>query len=562
MLATSAFQLVVPRLLGDAIDVTTAVKAGRHNYLYIMAGVIVGVAALRGIAAFGNRYFGEVFSQKLSYDIRNTLYDKLQRLSFSFYDQRQTGELMSRATVDVEAVRMFFSNGLTSIVQMVIMIVGVSVILLMLNWQLALMALAFVPIIAWLANVLASRLQPIWLRVQELIAALGATLQESLMGVKIVKAFNRQKEENRKFTKEATNLYDQQIYAARVMAISMPLMAFLLSIPTALILWYGGRQVIGNVLTVGGVTQFILYLGILTMPVRRLGFVAMMLSRTISAGRRIVEIFDTESAVSEKPGAIELDGVKGSVAFENVTFSYDSSANTLEDVSFSVEPGQTVALLGGSGSGKSTIASLLSRFYDVKSGRITVDGVDIRDMTLASLRKNVVAAQQDIFLFTDTIRNNIAYGVVDADIEQIEAVAKAAHLHDFVASLPDGYETWVGERGFTLSGGERQRLAIARTLLLNPSVLILDDSTSSVDAETEHLIRQALDKLIKGRTTFIITHRLPIIKNADLILVLQDGKVVERGKHNELMAKKGIYYKTYQAQLLAEQGSEEKEKEE
>lgn len=560
MLAMTGFQLVVPKLLGRALD--TTVSGGEHSYLYIMAGAIIGAAALRGAAGFGNRFFGEVFSQKMSYDIRNTLYDKLQRLSFSFYDQRQTGELMSRATVDVEAVRMFFSNGLTSIVQMVIMIVGVTVLLLMLNWKLALITLAFVPPIVLLANYLARRLQPVWLRVQELIAALGAVLQESLMGVRIVKAFNRQKEESRKFTKEADTLYDTQIGVARLMAFNMPFMAFLVSVPVAIILWYGGRQVIGGTMTIGGVTEFILYLGMLTMPIRRLGFVATMLSRTSSAGRRIVEIFDTESAVREKTGAIELDGVKGAVVFENVTFSYDSTANTLDDVSFSVEPGQTVALLGGSGSGKSTIASLLARFYDVKGGRITVDGVDIRDVTLTSLRRNVVAAQQDIFLFSDTIKNNIAYGAINANIEQIEAVAKAAHLHDFVANLPDGYDTWVGERGFTLSGGERQRLAIARTLLLNPRILILDDSTSSVDAETEHLIRQALDKLIKGRTTFIITHRLPIIRNADLILVLQDGKVVERGKHNELMTKQGLYYTTYQAQLLAEQGTEEKEKEE
>ena len=560
MLAMTGFQLVVPRLLGSALD--TAVTGGEPNYLYIMAGAIVGAAALRGAAGFGNRYFGEVFSQKMSYDIRNTLYNKLQRLSFSFYDQRQTGELMSRATVDVEAVRMFFSNGLTSMLQMVIMIVGVSVLLLMRNWQLALIVLAFIPPIALLANYLARRLQPVWLKVQELIAALGATLQESLMGVRIVKAFNRQEEENRKFTAEATNLYDRQVFVARIMAFNMPAMAFLVAVPTVLILWYGGNQVIGGNMTLGGVTEFILYMGMLAMPIRRLGFVATMLSRTSSAGRRIIEIFDTESAVREKPGAIELDGIKGSVTFEDVTFSYDSAANTLDNVSFSVEPGQTVALLGGSGSGKSTIASLLSRFYDVKGGRITVDGFDIRDVTLTSLRRNVVAAQQDIFLFSDTIRNNIAYGAIDADMDQIEAVSKAARLHDFVAGLPDGYDTWVGERGFTLSGGERQRLAIARTLLLNPRILVLDDSTSSVDAETEHLIRQALDKLIKGRTTFIITHRLPIIRNADLILVLENGKVVERGKHDELMALQGRYHNTYQAQLLAEQGTQEKETEE
>jgi ATP-binding cassette subfamily B protein len=382
------------------------------------------------------------------------------------------------------------------------------------------------------------------------------------MGIRIVKAFNRQQEENRKFITRAKALYDFQIKVAHIRALNMAIMTFLVVAPVGLILWYGGRQVVDGNLSIGDVSAFVMYLGMLNMPIRRIGFIATMLSRTMSAGQRIVEIFDTESAVQEKPGAIQLEDVKGAVTFEDVTFSYDSAANTLEDISFTVEPGQTVALLGGSGSGKSTISSLLSRFYDVKNGRILIDGIDTRDVTLSSLRKNVVAAQQDIFLFSDTIHNNIAYGDVDATTEQIETVAKAARLHDFVASLPDGYETWVGERGFTLSGGERQRLAIARTLLLNPKVLILDDSTSSVDAQTEHLIRQALDKLIQGRTTFIITHRLPIIKNADLILMLKDGKIIERGKHVDLMAMKGLYYSTYQAQLMAEKGLEEKQKEE
>ncbi len=560
MIAMTAFQLVVPRLLGDAID--TAVSAGERTTLVIYAIAIVVVAALRGAAGFGNRYFGEVFSQKMSYDIRNAIYDKLQRLSFSYYDKRQTGEIMSRGTVDVEAVRMFFANGMTTMLQMIFMIVGVSVIMITMNWQLALMTLAFMPFIAWRANVISTILQPIWLKIQEIIAAMGATLQESLMGVRIVKAFNRQKEESRKFSDRANTLYDYQINVARVRAINIPIMNVLIGIPVAIILWYGGRQIINGNLTLGDVSAFIIYLGMLSMPVRRVGFIATMLSRTVSAGQRIVEIFDTESAVQEKPGAIQLEDVKGAVTFENVTFSYDSTGNTLEDINFSVEPGQTVALLGGSGSGKSTISSLLSRFYDVKSGRILIDGIDIRDVTLSSLRYNVVAAQQDIFLFSDTIKNNIAYGDIDATNEQIETVAKAARLHDFVASLPDGYDTWVGERGFTLSGGERQRLAIARTLLLNPKVLILDDSTSSVDAQTEHLIRQALDKLIQGRTTFIITHRLPIIKNADLILMLKDGKIIERGKHSELMALKGVYYTTYQAQLVAEKGLEDNQTEE
>ncbi len=533
--------------MGDAID--TALGSGERSFLILAAAVVVGAGVLRGIAEYGNRYLSEAVSQKTAYDIRNAIFDRLQRLSFAYHDQAQTGQLMSRATVDVEAIRMFFGMGLLGITQLVIMLVAVSIILLLLDWKLALLTLAFMPAIGWRAITVSSRLRPIWLKIQELLAALGTILEESLTGVRVVKAFSRQKEESQKFSTQATVLYGEQISVARVQAFNMPLMAFLMAPPTAFITWYGGRQVIAGSLTIGNLTQFILYLGMMVMPVRRLGFMVNMLSRTVSAGQRILEILDTESAVKEKPNAIELGRVKGKVSFKDVSFSYNSMAPALNKVSFSVQPGELVALLGGSGSGKSTIASLISRFYDVSSGRITIDGIDIRDVTIASLRKNVGIAQQDIFLFSTTIRDNITYGAVNADMEQIVTVAKAAYLHDFIQSLPDGYDTWVGERGITLSGGEKQRLAIARTLLINPSILILDDSTSSVDAETETLIRQALDKLIEGRTTFIITHRLPIIKNADLILMLKDGQIVEQGKHSELITRNGLYQQIYQSQL-------------
>jgi ATP-binding cassette subfamily B protein len=334
-------------------------------------------------------------------------------------------------------------------------------------------------------------------------------------------------------------------------------MVFLVTIPVALILWYGGRQVIAGTLTVPGLTLFIFYVIIMGMPVRRLGFITNIFSRTVSGGQRILEILDTESVVKEKPGAIELDDVKAAVRFENVSFSYESAAPILKNISFSVQPGQLVALVGALGSGKSTIAHLIPRFYDVSSGSIAIDGIEIRDVTLDSLRRNVGIVQQDTFLFSATIRDNIAYGAANADMEHVVAAAKAAQLHDFIQSLPDAYETWVGERGVTLSGGQRQRLAIARTLLINPSILIMDDSTSSVDAGTEHLIRRALDELIKGRTTFIITHRLPIIRNADLILVLEDGQVVERGRHSELMARTGLYQQIYESQLSVTEGSGE-----
>lgn len=557
----TAFSMIIPRMLGDGIDTALRVKdsgflwwpMARETAIWLVAGTIIIASALRGVSEFGQRYIAEAVSQKVSYDVRNAIYDRLQRLSFAYYDQAQTGQLMSRATVDVEAIRMFFGMGLLGIVQTVVMVIAISCILLLMDWKLALMTMAFLPFIGWLAYRFSSRIRPIWMKIQQLMAVLGTVLQESLIGVRIVKSFNREKEESRKFSSQAGELYDEQISVARQMAINMPFIIFIMTLPTILVLWYGGREVVAGTMTIGHLTQFILYVNMMVMPVRQAGMIVNLASRTVSAGQRILEILDTESAVKEKPDAIELDTVKGEVAFENVSFSYDSVSPTLKDVSFEAKPGQLVALLGGSGSGKSTIANLISRFYDVTGGKISVDGIDIRDVTLTSLRRNVGISQQDIFLFSGTIKDNIAYGAVDASIEQIEAVAKAAHLHDFIMTLPDGYDTWVGERGLTLSGGEKQRLAIARTLLINPSVLILDDSMSNVDAETEHLIRQALDRLIKGRTTFIITHRLPIIKNADLILMLEKGEIAEMGKHNELMAKEGLYYQIYQSQLMSQE---------
>ena len=553
--------MIIPRMLGDGIDTALRVTDSgflwwsmeRETAMWLVAGTIIVASALRGLAGYVQSYLQEVVSQKVSYDVRNAIYDRLQRLSFAYYDKAQTGQLMSRATVDVEAVRMFFGMGLIGLIQMVVMVTAISIVLLLMDWKLALFTMAFLPPIGFLAYRFSSRIRPMWMRTQELMAELGVVLQESLIGVRIVKAFNRQKEESRKFSTQATSLYDQQIGIAKHMSVNMPMMMLVMGLPTILILWYGGVQVIEGNMTIGNLTQFILYVNMMVMPVRQAGMMVNMVTRTVSAGQRILEILDTESAVKEKPDAKELGKVEGSVTFDNVSFSYDSVAPTLKDVSFQAEPGQLIALLGGSGSGKSTIANLISRFYDVSSGTISVDGIDIRDVTISSLRHNVGISQQDIFLFSGTIRDNIAYGAVNATMDQVEAVSKAAHLHDFILTLPDGYDTWVGERGLTLSGGEKQRLAIARTLLINPSILILDDSMSSVDAETERLIREALDRLIVGRTTFIITHRLPIIKNADLILMLEKGEVVEKGKHSELMAKEGLYYQIYQSQLMSQE---------
>ena len=551
MMASTAFALIIPQLISRVVD--TVLGEGRHGDLIWLGIAVVAAGALRGLSAFGNSYLSEVVSQKTAYDIRNALYDKLQRLSFSFHDQAHTGELMSRGTADVEAIRMFFGRGLLGLLQIVILFVAISFLLVRLNWFLALLTVGFLAAVGWRAVVVAKFLRPIWLKIQELMARLGTILEENLTGVRTVRSFAREREESRKFSTQAEVLYEQHMIATRKRAFNISLMVFLVTIPVALILWYGRPEIIAGNLTLGELTQFIFYLTMMSMPVRRLGFITNIFTRTISAGQRILEILDTESAVKEKPGAIELDGVKAGVSFENVSFSYDSAAPVLKNVSFSVQPGELVALVGSLGSGKSTIAHLIPRFYDVTAGRITIDGIDVRDVTLDSLRRNVGIVQQDTFLFSATIRDNIAYGAVNAGMEQIVAAAKAAQLHDFIATLPEGYETWVGERGVTLSGGQKQRVAIARTLLINPRILILDDSTSSVDAGTEHLIRRALSAVIKGRTTFIITHRLPIIRNADLILVLEDGEVVERGTHSKLMAKNGLYRQIYQAQLSAAQ---------
>jgi ABC-type multidrug transport system fused ATPase/permease subunit len=545
---TTAFGIVIPQMLGNGIN--TVVSSGSRTYIWTTAGIIIAAALLRGLTGYGQRYFAEVAAQKITYNMRNALYERLQSLSFAFHDQNQTGQLMSRATVDIEVVRMFFSQGFLGLTQIVLMAVGVGFMLIRMNWQLGLITIGFVIPVAYIAALFGSKMRPIWLKIQAQMGFMGDTLEESLSGISVVKAFSHQEEDARKFDGQARELYNQQMRAAQMLSFNMPTMIFLVSVPTVMILWFGGHQVIAGKMTIGEVTEFILLMAMMMMPIRRLGMMVNLFSRTSSAGQRILEILDTESVVTEKPGAIKLGKVKGQVSFRDVSFSYNGVSPALKNVSFEVKPGQLVALLGQSGSGKSTIANLLARFYDVDSGKILIDGMDIRDVTLPSLRKNVVTAQQDVFLFSATIRENIAYGAVDASLDKIIEVSKAAYLHDFVNALPEKYETWVGERGDTLSGGEKQRLSIARTLLVNPSILILDDSTASVDSQTEKLIRQALDELIKNRTTFIITHRIPIIQNADLILMLKDGELLEQGTHRELMAQNGVYKQVFESQLM------------
>jgi ATP-binding cassette subfamily B protein len=396
---------------------------------------------------------------------------------------------------------------------------------------------------------MALTLRPLWTAIQEGLARIATVLQEALTGARVVKAFAREQHEGEKFRREAEAVFRDSYASSRVQATNAPMMSGLWLAATAATLWFGGREVANGNLDLGQLTAFLLFLGILQMPVRMFGWVIMISSRANAAGQRIFDILDAESAVTERPGATELSEVKGRVRFDDVSFGYDAISPVLSHIDIEAKPGQVVALMGPTGSGKTTVVNLMPRFYDATGGHITIDGTDIRDMTLSSLRRAIGTVQQDVFLFSATIRDNIAYGAVDATQEQIETAAKAAHIHDFIANLEEGYDTWVGERGITLSGGQKQRVAMARTLLMDPRILILDDSTSSVDTQTEYLIQQTLAGLMEGRTTFVIAQRLRTVKMADQILVLQDGEIVERGRHAELLRKNGIYRQIYDLEL-------------
>ncbi|MBI2864198.1 MAG: ABC transporter ATP-binding protein [Chloroflexi bacterium] len=547
LFAATGLTIVVPAIIQRVIDL--GIIGGDHALLAVAAIVVVAIAGFRGAVAFGQSYLAEYLSQKVAFDLRNLLYDRIQRLSFAFHDKAQTGQLMSRATVDVEAVRMFISMGSLRAFSTFLLLFGVLALMIQSNWQLALISFAFVPVVAYRAITVARRLRPIWMSVQQETGEMGTVLQEAFSGIRVAKAFGREEFEAGKFEARNQSMTDLSLQANRVAAFNMPFLSFILSLATLAILWYGGREVIEGRLTLGALVAFNSYVVILAMPLRTLGFVINMFSRAISAGERVFEIIDAESEVQEKPHALKLKNVRGHVRFDNVGFSYTLRSPVLEGINIDARPGEMIALLGSVGSGKSTIIHLVPRFYDVTQGKITIDGHNVRDVTIESLRRQIGIVLQDVFLFSATIRDNIAYGSVNAGDEEIFAAARAARLHDFVSSLPDGYDTWVGELGITISGGQKQRVAIARTLLLDPRILVLDDSTSSVDMETEFLIQAALAELMKGRTTFVIAHRLRTIKSASQILVLDKGRIVERGSHDELLLLGGIYRRIYDAQL-------------
>ncbi len=456
---------------------------------------------------------------------------------------------MSKATADVEAVRRWINMGLVRSLEVVVRVTAITIILAFLNWELALISLVFVPFLVLRSTLVMSKLRRMWLHVQEVNGELVTVLQENLVGIHVVKAFASEEHEKRKYRDKAQELREEYYQSERLQGVNSAWMSLYFTFALGLILWYGGWEVLRGDLTPGELTKFVLFLNQLTFPIRQAAQIINSFSRAISSGERIFDVLDAESPVLEKPNAKVMTRSQGHVLFNDVTFSYDEKIPALKGVEIDAPPGSITAILGAPGSGKSTIVNLLPRFYDITSGSITIDNQDIRDFTLDSLRRNVGIVQQDVYLFSATIQDNIAYGVVDATHEDVIEAAKIAQLHEHIISLPYGYDTWVGERGATLSGGQRQRLSIARTILINPPVLILDDSTSSVDVETERLIHQAMVAVVKGRTTFVIAHRLSTVRAADQILVLQDGSITQRGNHQKLIVEAGSYKEIYDMQL-------------
>ena len=556
--ASVGFSLLIPTLFGRAIDTMVLRDELRETFVWLspptstLVWFAVGLLAAtlcRGAFDFARTYTTDSLSQKVSYVLRNRFYDKLQHMSFAYHDKEHTGDLMSKATADVEAIRRYVNMGLVRSIEAGLRALILPIVLVFINWELALISLAFIPFILVRSVTVMSRLRAMWTQVQITMGETVTVLQENLVGMNVVKAFASEEFEKRKYDRKARQLRGEYFLSERTQGTNSAWMSFYFTIALGLILWYGGWEVLRGDLTIGELGTFMLFLNQLTFPVRMAGFIINSYSRAISSGRRLFDVLDAPSPVLERSNAVDMERAEGVVRFENVTFGYETEIPALRDISITAEKNQVIAILGAPGSGKSTIVNLLPRFYDVSEGRITIDDRDIREFTLKSLRYNVGIVQQDVFLFSATIRDNIAYGVTGATEEDVIRAAKVAQLHDHIMTLPNGYDTWVGERGTTLSGGQRQRLSIARTVLLDPPVLILDDSTSSVDVETERLIHRAMVAVMKGRTTFVIAHRLSTVRDADHIIVLDRGQIVEQGSHEQLDAIGGTYHEILELQL-------------
>jgi ATP-binding cassette subfamily B protein len=534
LLLVNAANLYTPQLLRELID--NGITPLNLQAILRISGLLVGVALVRGVFNFLQGYWSEVTSQGIAYDLRNRIYEKIQKLSFSYHDQSQTGKLMTRMTSDVELVQHFAGVGLLQMVGAIVLLVGTLIILFNMNWMLTLIFIGIIPPIGFIFAQFITKVMPLSKEIQVKLGVLNTLLQENMAGIRVVKAFAREDYEVERFGEKNIDFKNQNLKLVQYFSTFFPLVFFFANLGIAGVLWLGGLRVIEQTMTLGELVAFIGYQGYFLMPIFMLGFIGSALSRAEASAQRLYEVIDARSEIKDKIDAIEISNMKGLVEFEKVSFRYvGGEQDVIHEISFAAEPNKTVAILGSTGSGKSSIINLIPRFYDVTSGAVKIDGYDVRDLKIDSLRENIGIVLQETTLFSGTIHANIAYGNPNASIEDVIAAARAARADDFIREMPDEYETVIGERGTGLSGGQKQRLAIARALLVNPRILIMDDSTSSVDTQTEYEIQQALEKLRKGRTTFVIAQRIGTVRNADLILLLDGGELVGKGTHEELM---------------------------
>ncbi|NNC15876.1 ABC transporter ATP-binding protein [Corallococcus exiguus] len=550
LLLVSVANLGAPQMIRIAID--HGLARGEIRPVWLAVGGLVAIALGRGLFNFLQGYLAERASQGVAFDLRDALFARIQRLSFSYYDQAQTGQLLTRLTSDVEAVRTFVGSGVVQFAAAAAMLVGCAGLLLYLDPVLALAALSTVPPILWVLRRFMQRMRPLFGQLQALLGSLNTTLQEDLRGLRVVRAFSGEARELERYGKTNAELKEKNLRVVDALAGNFPLVTFIASMGTLMVVGVGGWRILHQKLTLGELVAFISYLTFLLMPLMTLGFFAASMSRASASAQRLFELLDTAVEVADRPGAVPLPPLQGRIELRDVRFRYaGSDREILRGVSVTLEPGQLVAVLGTTGSGKSTLINLLPRFYDVTGGAVLLDGHDVRDVTLASLRSQMGVVLQDALLFSGTVRENIAYGRPEATQAQVEAAAEAAQAAEFIRELPQGYDTLVGERGVGLSGGQRQRLAIARALLTDPRLLILDDSTSAVDARTETAIQGALDALMrdKRRTAIVIAQRISTVRDADLILVLDEGRIAAKGRHEELKASSELYNDILGSQL-------------
>jgi ATP-binding cassette subfamily B protein len=522
-------------------SIVAALNAKRLDELPWLVGLVVALGIGRALALAGRRLIAGKQALDVEMDVRQAVYAKLVRLSFGFYDRHQTGQLMSRATVDLQAVRFFLGYGLIFFFQHVFTIVGVGIVVFLISWKLALIVLSIAPLLIVVAYRYSHVSHPLLRDVQQKMADVATVAQENIVGVHVVKAFAREETEQLRFKDRSEQVFVRSVQANRQRAFYIPLLGFLPLLAQAAILLVGGRMVARGSLSLGDFVAFNLFLTILVTPLRALGMWIGQAQRATASGERIFQVIDEPEDVADAPDARELPPGPGKVRFESVTFGYEAGRPVLHDLDLEIVPGRSVALIGHTGAGKTTVASLIPRFYDAQRGRVLVDGVDVRSLRLTSLRREIGVIAQDAFLFSATVRENIAFGRVDATDAEVEQAARLAQAHEFIAALPNGYDTVIGERGITLSGGQRQRIAIARAIVIDPRILILDDATASVDATTEARIREGLREAMRDRTTIIVAHRLSTIALADEVVVLDEGRVVARGTHAELAETDRLY---------------------